>query len=169
MSQYHQVTMSQLHNFTISPCHNFLILPCYHFTISQFHNITMSQYHHVTMSPYHHITMSPCHQSQYQHVTMSPITISTCHHVTISHCQNEKILWNFWNGKTWSQRKVCVMLELEWVPLAINQISNSNSAQTNLSTSTQITLFRHTFVNFFEFPLFPEAVSFCQFFCNISA
>ena len=61
------------------------------------------------------------------------------------------------------QRKVCVMRELEWVPLAINQILNSNSAQTNLSNSSQITLFCHTLVNFFKFSQFPFL------FCSISA
>ena len=55
------------------------------------------------------------------------------------------------------------MRELEWVLLAINQILNSNSAQTNLSNSSQITLFCHTLVNFFKFSQFPFL------FCSISA
>ena len=111
----------------------------------------MSQYHQVTMSQLHNFTISPCHN----------FLILPCYHFTISQFHNI----------TMSQRKVCVMLELKWVPLAINQISNSNSAQTNLSTSTQIPVFFPTLLpTSFKSLYFQRLLHLAKFlFCHISA
>ena len=55
------------------------------------------------------------------------------------------------------------MWEREWVPLAINQISNSNSAQTNLSTSTLIPFFSTSLKSlYFQRLLHLAAILFCH-------